>query len=57
MMNSYINVYRDEDNNIWFEDEQDKVQLTEWVELDEITWDEHEGYILPDGRNLTDIAA
>lgn len=57
MMNSYINVYRDEDNNIWFEDEQDKVQLTEWVELDEITWDEHEGYILPDGRNLTDIVA
>ena len=57
MMNSYINVYRDEDNNIWFEDEQDKVQITEWVEIDEIAWDEHEGYILPDGRNLTDIVA
>lgn len=56
-MANYINIYRDEDNNIWFEDEQDRARLNEWVELDEITYDEHHGYILPDGRNLTDIIA
>ena len=57
MMNSYINVYRDDENRIWFEDEQETVELTEWIDADTVEYDERRGYILPDGRNLTDIVA
>lgn len=57
MLNSYINVYRDDEDRIWFEDEQENVELTEWVDVDTMEYDEHRGYILPDGRNLTDIIA
>ncbi|MBS7356075.1 MAG: hypothetical protein KIG86_06515 [Eubacteriales bacterium] len=57
MLNSYINVYRDDEGRIWFEDDQENVELTEWVDADTMEYDEHRGYILPDGRNLTDIIA
>ena len=48
------NVYED-NGHFFFEDEQDCVEISEMVSVDSITWDERDGYILSDGRNLRDI--
>ena len=47
-------IYED-DNKVWFEDELFKVELSEYVSENDIYYDEHKGYFLPDGRNLFDI--
>ena len=47
-------IYED-DNKVWFEDELFKFELSEYVSENDIYYDEHKGYFLPDGRNLFDI--
>jgi len=50
-----INVY-EENGKYYFEDSQEKIELTENVSADDIYWNDDNGYVLADGRNLMDIA-
>ena len=54
MMNSYVDCYT-QNGRFFFEDENDVVEVSEWVDVRTLVWDEYQGYILPDGRNLRDI--
>jgi hypothetical protein len=54
MMNSYVDCYT-QNGRFFFEDENDVVEVSEWVDVHTLVWDEYQGYILPDGRNLRDI--
>lgn len=53
-MNNYMKVV-EEDGRIYFEDEQERVEISEMIDPNELRYDEYEGYILPDGRKLDDI--
>ena len=44
-----------QNGRFFFEDENDVVEVSEWVDVHTLVWDEYQGYILPDGRNLRDI--
>ena len=54
MMNSYVDCYT-QNGRFFFEDENDVVEVSEWVDVHTLVWDEYQGYILPDGRHLRDI--
>ena len=54
MMNSYVDCYT-QNGRFFFEDENDVVEVSEWVDVHTLVWDEYQGYILADGRNLRDI--
>ena len=54
MMNSHVDCYT-QNGRFFFEDENDVVEVSEWVDVHTLVWDEYQGYILPDGRNLRDI--
>lgn len=54
MMNSYVDCYM-QNGRFFFEDENDVVEVSEWVDVHTLVWDEYQGYILPDGCNLRDI--
>ena len=54
MMNSYVDCYT-QNGRFFFEDENDVVEVSEWVDVHTLVWDEYQGSILPDGRNLRDI--
>lgn len=45
----------EEDGQIIFEDNNEKCILSEDIRGQEIYWDENNGYILADGRNITDL--
>lgn len=53
-MKNYMKVV-EEDGRIYFEDEQERVEISEMIDPDKLRYDEYNGYILPDGRNLEDI--
>ena len=45
----------EKDGQIIFEDNNEKCILSEDIRGQEIYWDENNGYILADGRNITDL--